>query len=101
MEYNSVIENSTKFTFHNLLAMDGCRTETSHHCLMCYKRMNRTNLNDFSIFGLHEISEISLMKFHTNSQSVSLKINCNNFCDSLTFHLVPSSGQNFNLSLIL
>lgn len=27
-----------------------------------------------------------------------LRINCNNFGDCLTFHLAPSSGQNFNLS---
>ncbi len=36
------------------------------------------------------------VKFGTHVHA-SLRINCNNFGDPLTFNLAPSSGQNFNL----
>lgn len=32
--------------------------------------------------------------------NVHLRLNCNNFRDPLTYHLMPSSGQIFNLFMI-
>ncbi len=37
------------------------------------------------------------MKFGT-CIDVPVRMNCNHFSDPLTFHLVPSSGQNFDSS---
>ncbi len=37
------------------------------------------------------------IKFGTDIQ-VPLRMNCNHFDEPLTFHIAPSSGQNFNLS---
>lgn len=43
---------------------------------------------------------VELLQFHTDIYAPHMMI-CNDFDCALTFHLVPSSGQSFNLSSAL
>ncbi len=69
----------------------------SHHLVqieISQQLLNRLTLHFVQIM-YHQLLA-GLSDFH-----VSLRMNCNNFGDPLTFHLAPSSRQNFNLSSAL